>query len=318
MGDNSAWDAYWDQPRLAACLRDEQGNYSGVIAARWAVFFSDLKKQSNILDIATGNGAVALMALECSDRLGLGFSIHGIDSANIDPAASIPELRLQLERIDFLGNVKSEALPYDDNSFDAVSGQYALEYSRLDRSLSEISRVIRPGGELMFITHTDDSGVCATTRAQLDDVAGLTPLALIPQVIELVNAEKSPSSHDMTNIQTQFNQNAARAMQRLQNSSGQSRKFIGQYLQQMGEIYQVREKWGPDETIKRLEQLDVDFKMHEARLRDLANAAMSAEDIDSCISNMLGLGFEIVESVAVISTETGGKLGHCVRAIMKR
>jgi ubiquinone/menaquinone biosynthesis C-methylase UbiE len=82
-----------------------------------------------------------------------------------------------------------EALPFSDEHFDTVCGQYALEYSDTDKSVAELMRVLRGGGRLRFLLHSAcgvlhernreqsrqakillDSDLLAVTRAMLSAV----------------------------------------------------------------------------------------------------------------------------------------------------
>ena len=61
--------------------------------------------------------------------------------------------------IRFHPGTSAERLPFESASVDAVSGQYALEYTDVPRVLAEVSRVLAPGGRAQFVTHHRDSVV---------------------------------------------------------------------------------------------------------------------------------------------------------------
>src|ERR687896_2586691 len=53
-----------------------------------------------------------------------------------------------------LGPARAEDLPFEDGSFDvAVSTLVLCSVQQPDRALSQIRRVLRPGGTLLFIEH---------------------------------------------------------------------------------------------------------------------------------------------------------------------
>jgi ubiquinone/menaquinone biosynthesis C-methylase UbiE len=91
-----------------------------------------------LLDVATGPGYVAARA---SDR---GASVVGVDIAD-EMVALASRLR---PRLDFrVGN--AEALPFPDNSFDALVGNFALlHFARPELALAEFWRVLVPRGRL--------------------------------------------------------------------------------------------------------------------------------------------------------------------------
>jgi ubiquinone/menaquinone biosynthesis C-methylase UbiE len=74
-----------------------------------------------------------------------------------------------------LSDAGAEALPYDDDSFDAILCTFVLcTIPDVERALAEMHRVLRPGGQLVFAEHVRAPGEKAA-RAQdlLDPVWGV-------------------------------------------------------------------------------------------------------------------------------------------------
>lgn len=98
----------------------------------------DLPTGSKVLDVGCGRG-VMLRAL-----LDLGHEAHGVEIA--PEAASGADPRAQIR----IAPELSEA-GYDDNTFDAVILWHVLEHlPQPDKTLNEISRILRPGGRLVL------------------------------------------------------------------------------------------------------------------------------------------------------------------------
>jgi SAM-dependent methyltransferase len=73
----------------------------------------------------------------------------------LDVSARMVELQRERGIDAQVGDV--QRLPFDDASFDAVSAQYMLYHvPDLPRGLSELARVLRPGGRLVAITNSVD------------------------------------------------------------------------------------------------------------------------------------------------------------------
>jgi SAM-dependent methyltransferase len=105
------------------------------------------------LDVATGTGAVALLAARAgADVTGLDLSPALIETAKRKSAAE--GMQIDFEAGD------AEALPYDDASFDvvcsAIGTQFAPDHAAVAR---ELARVCRPGGRLGLACWTPESGV---------------------------------------------------------------------------------------------------------------------------------------------------------------
>lgn len=166
MSDRWVWNQYWHYDRIASCF-DGAGaaNYDESIAAGWRGFFGALPAKARVLDLCTGNGAAALIAVESGKH----FAVTAVDQADIDPPAYVTRHAGDLAAIDFRGGTEVEALPFADASFDAAISQYGIEYSDLSRSLPELARVIAPGGRARLVIHAADGIVAAGARQVLAD-----------------------------------------------------------------------------------------------------------------------------------------------------
>ena len=121
-----------------------------------AADLAGLTRGDRALDVATGTGD---LALELAGRVGPEGEIVGSDfsermlelartKAAARPAiASRPQLRFEP------GNAL--ALPYGDGEFDAATvGFGARNFSDLERGISEMARVVRPGGHVVILEMT--------------------------------------------------------------------------------------------------------------------------------------------------------------------
>lgn len=164
------WDEYWSNGNIHSLSNAFNGNYKGAIEKYWKDKFSELPANAKILDIGTGNGAVAFIAAEVSEQKQLNFTIKAIDLAKIDPQGatkSYPELSKYLSQIEFQGQVSADQTPFENHYFDLIVGQYALEYTPLTSTIKELRRILKPSGQLKFIMHHADSIVMQTTRDEL-------------------------------------------------------------------------------------------------------------------------------------------------------
>lgn len=161
------WERYYRSGALACWPGGAGGSYDLEVRESWAVFFAGLPEGARILDIGTGNGAVALIASETAQLLGRHFEIHGSDLASIDPRRDVPDGSVRMADIVFHPRVATESLPFESSSFDAVSGQYALEYAPIAAALGEIHRVLRTAGRAQFILHHENSQFVCNARESL-------------------------------------------------------------------------------------------------------------------------------------------------------
>ncbi len=161
----SAWSQYWRRGHLHSCPGAFQGNYEDSIREFWHSTFTEIDEHGRVLDIGTGNGAIARLALDFAASRSFNWQIEGIDAADIQ-SAETPINSGQCALI-LRGNQSSEHLDHADNSVNLVTSQYAIEYTRVDLSLAQVARVLVPGGIAAFIVHHTDANIVAVSRNEL-------------------------------------------------------------------------------------------------------------------------------------------------------
>ncbi|MDG2455573.1 MAG: bifunctional demethylmenaquinone methyltransferase/2-methoxy-6-polyprenyl-1,4-benzoquinol methylase UbiE [Bacteroidia bacterium] len=112
-------------------------------------------KPKRILDVATGTAdfAIATLSLEPEEVVGVDISEGMLEIGRKKLAAKgITNMRLD--------SGDSEDLKYEDESFDAVIVAFGVRnFENLEKGLSEIHRVLRPGGVVMILELTQPKGL---------------------------------------------------------------------------------------------------------------------------------------------------------------
>ena len=124
---------------------------SGGIDVKWRKNVVDLllvKKPQKILDVATGTGdlAVALAQTQASEIVGIDISEGMLDIGKQKVKKGQWDKRIKMQ----IGD--SENIDYPANYFDAVTVAFGVRnFENLNKGLSEILRVLRPGGDLIIL-----------------------------------------------------------------------------------------------------------------------------------------------------------------------
>ena len=140
-----------------------------------------------ILDVATGTGDFALMAV---DRL-QPQSLIGADLSE----GMLSVGREKVERVgksDIITLQKEDcmALSFEDNTFDAVTVAYGVRnFEDLDRGLREMLRVLKPGGRLVIIELT------SPVRFPMKQLFWLYAHVWMPMVGKLVSRDSRAYSY---------------------------------------------------------------------------------------------------------------------------
>jgi demethylmenaquinone methyltransferase/2-methoxy-6-polyprenyl-1,4-benzoquinol methylase len=139
---------------------------------RRAADLAGLAPGGRALDVATGTGD---LALELARRVAPGGSVVGADFS--ERMLELAREKVASER--GAGRVPAEAsvrfetanaleLPYGDDEFDAATvGFGARNFSDLERGVSEMARVVRPGGRVVILEITTPTGPPLSTFLDL-------------------------------------------------------------------------------------------------------------------------------------------------------
>tara|TARA_Y100000385_G_scaffold171362_2_gene177504 strand:- start:2405 stop:3133 length:729 start_codon:yes stop_codon:yes gene_type:complete len=103
---------------------------------------------NKILDIATGTGDFALALLKLKPK-----EIIGVDISQ--GMLSVGTNKMKKKKVDGIIKLElgdSENLPFEDNSFDAITVAFGVRnFEDLEKGLSEMKRVLRPDGKVIIL-----------------------------------------------------------------------------------------------------------------------------------------------------------------------
>ena len=120
--------------------KEERGNFQTNL--EFLALTDLLKPSDRILEIGCGIGSVVY------ELSGKGHDVTGIDISG--EAIEYGRKKYGVIRLEVQA---AETLPYDDESFDAVLSFDLFEHiAGIDRHISEVARVLRPGGYYLFQT----------------------------------------------------------------------------------------------------------------------------------------------------------------------
>ncbi|QBL10071.1 class I SAM-dependent methyltransferase [Rheinheimera sp. D18] len=202
------WNSYWNNTKTLNSFAESyhQQGYSGDIALFWHDIFESFANNTAILDIATGNGGLAVLAQQYNTS----YKLIATDAADINPLALfgvLDDCYNALQQIQFIGNMPTEHLAFSDGSFDLVISQFGFEYAPLTTALEQIHRVLKYNGQFIALVHSSRSFITQ------DCIAGITvlhqllyenglieQLSLYAHICQSLSNIKEPTTHQLQQL----------------------------------------------------------------------------------------------------------------------
>ncbi|MFZ5670570.1 MAG: class I SAM-dependent methyltransferase [Pseudomonadota bacterium] len=267
------WSEYWRGGQGGALAAAEGGGAAFDSGPLWRAFFDGFEAGARLIDLATGAGLVAGYAREASLAAGRGFSIVGVDQAELPPDAGGGEVTL-------MGGVALEALPFAEAAFDGAASQFGFEYADTRRALVELARVLKPGGRALMLIHHADSAV---TRAAAGQAAAYDRVLGDGAAVRL--ARRAYAAHlnrlapaAVRAAEAAFRAAVTRAAGRLDPAPAHApARYLVGYLADLADRIAAYE---PASALARLDAFEHGNAAWRQRQRGQLNAAMTAAQLD--------------------------------------
>lgn len=306
-GNTWAWDQYWRDGRLASCGGEGGANYQPAITEGWRRFFATLDDGSRVLDVCAGNGAIARLAAELARERGIRVSIDATDSALIAGAGPEADSTAEHGMIRFHSRVPAESLPFPSRCFDVVVGQYALEYTDLERSLPELARVSKDNARIRFVLHAASGVVAVSAARQLEDIMRLRASGIFEAAEALANARAERSGQAQRNAAEEQFRGALQALQHAAREAfdDSMHRNIGGVL-----VYALQQqaRVGPKPVLNKIAEAADTVGAHAVRLAAMSEAALDEEGA-SVLARRASGAWRRPMGVTTVTREDGALFG---------
>lgn len=225
------WSDYWRQGKLTSMPRGFSDNYDGEFLQFWETQFAMLQSGANVVDVCSGNGAIALLARDYAQRKSLELGVKAVDAASIDVSLLLqqhPKFRPHIQSIEFLPDTRLEDLQAAPKSVDLVTSQYGVEYTDWKVSAKNICQMLKPGGYFSMVSHSFDSRIVREMEQQHADYTQLAGIELFSREI---------ATHDPANFNEQLEQGLAALYEIFQrNRRSQLLSAVGSQLEEIRKL----------------------------------------------------------------------------------
>ncbi|WP_194757392.1 class I SAM-dependent methyltransferase [Aliidiomarina indica] len=294
------WSQYWKSSNaLSSFAEGDAGRgYDGDVRTFWEFHLKDLDDNAVVVDVGTGNGALALLARQFAKQQKKDWTVHGVDAAAINPVEDVdglPELKAMLSEIQFHGETDMSKLPFDDASVDCVVSQFAFEYADKKAAMKEILRVLKPGGKLVMLAHHHKSTIMQDSKTGVrvfDYTLNETPLFMQADLLLRIGLQYLKAGSVESWKTSQHGQATEKTtrwimdMLRERFSSEAERVWVDDIIGRVARLIQVVDD--ADKAEQALRALGQEYNIllaHLMRVQDQVNASLTEADVKAMIKS---------------------------------
>lgn len=296
---SDSWGTYWQGTGDVSAFTSG-GAAHPAIRAFWEKFFNDVKqsyKNPEIIDIASGNGAVVEFALAV-------FNDNQNEITSLDiSAAAIDNIH---NRFPTVKGIISDAcsIPMETGSFNIVTSQFGVEYAGHD-AIFEAARLVADGGLLALLLHADSGSIHQECLQSLNAIERLQASQFIPSAIEMFDAgfravrgadrsaydkagnKLAPAIDELEAIMKQYGQHVA----------GDT---ITSLYNKVGQIHQRIQHYEPDDVLNWLKRMDEELNAYAERMSSMIQSAINSSSFKQIKVDLQDQGFSIESAETLI------------------
>ncbi len=311
MGDSKntesahSWDTYWKGTGTVGAF-SAGGVAHPDIAAFWHDFFTSVSSPDEsiqLLDIATGNGAILETALSILD-----------DELTAYTCVDISEAAIQNIERRFPGvvGIVADALsiPLEDERFNLVTSQFGVEYAGMD-AIGESARLVASGGQLVVMLHIADGVIYKECQASLEAIERLQAANFIPLATAFFDAGfaavRGADRHAYDEAGTKLSP-AIQAAEEIMNEYGEgvAGDTIARLYSDVDRIHSNLPEYDSDEVLGWLGSMGRELRAYAKRMSSMMGASITEEAFSDLCGQLKSSGFSLDRSEPLIAT------GHAI------
>ena len=301
------WGRYWRHGTVTTFGGRFADNYEGRIRDHWHRMLDQVPAGGKVIDLATGNGAIALISAEYGERLTREFEIVGIDSADIAPARHLAGRgnARHLDRIRFVGNTRLEDTGLPGASFDLAASQFGIEYAEPTVAVDELHRLLKPAhATFAALIHHADSALLRQAKDGLAQVHACEQSGLHPALRDLHRrlhqlARRGRDPHDDDDArQLRSTVNERLAAFRAAGAKSPDPSQIVFYVEQSMATFnpKLAKDMALEQKLAVLRDVAAETTAYGERMRDMISSALDDTEVGALAERLERRGFRIVEN----------------------
>jgi SAM-dependent methyltransferase len=312
-GSASSWDTYWQGDKSASAYSSSGVSHQDV-NEYWSSLFTELASQnsvSNVLDIASGNGALPELALQIFNQENVEITATDIS------AAAIANINHHFPKVK---TVVADALtlPFSAQSFDLVTSQFGIEYAGLD-AIQPAMELVQPGGYLALMLHVSGGSIDRECQANRDALVQLDESLFVLKASKMFDfgfkamagADRKPYDQAATDLATTLP-----VVEAIIGDFGEeiAGGFPLNLYSDVGKIHSKLGNYHPDDILPWLEAMQVEMGAYINRMQSMLDASLDEQQFGDISGKITEQGFELQGNYALIDQQTQLPLAWVIRA----
>lgn len=283
------WDAFW-RARSNAVIQEQVGVRDPAFAEFWRQFLTralSRDRKHRLIDIACGNGAVTMAAIETAQVVGGQLALYCVDCS----PSVIADVRKRLPQIEGMA-CDARRIPYPDGSFDIVVSQFGIEYAGND-AFTEAARLVAAGGNLAAVVHFAGGALHRECEENLAIAVAATNSQLMPLARAGFSAgfDLLAGRIGLAEFQ-QHEKRLATAMGAVKQIKGT--RAIGTFLanvhRDIEHMFKRIRNYAPDKVFAWLDLMAGELLAYEGRMASMTQSALDREAIERVAKDLSAAG----------------------------
>lgn len=299
---NELWSNYWQQGHKTSFGNSFAEEYEGTLSVFWNKVFNELSGSQKILDLCTGNASLIYIAQKGGGNFGNNVW-HGVDYAKIyvdKELADLPNVKL-------IEQTSIEDLGLTHKDYDLVISNFGIEYSQLDKSIAQVTEVIKDNGMLKLVCHHKDSILIKENAQELEIVSCLLEkqgaMQSLYSMLMHINCDKDLAEK----YRMALNNSISNLLERFGDSIGFHDYF--KFLKYVMNDKQI-------DKILEFEKYNQELICYQARLECMVEAAIDISGISTLINILLKNNFSDIVTNEIFDNDK--LVAHSVHAIKNK
>ncbi len=297
------WTRYWEKNLIDSCSAGVESKDSE-INSFWVGVSEKVSSGNNILDLCSGNGAL-IKKLKSSEQKNNLENINyiGIDLSTLIPETLKREFTGDPTKLNYLAGVDIENTTLPNDSVDMVVSQFGLEYSNIEKSIPEISRVLEAKGSVHLVLHHSDSILNKNALEETQHIDFLLDKSnyfeLIEKMIGIFSKLKNPANiakinKDQTSLEARAKFNLLAQQIELKASQSICADLLRESLQFTQYIFNLAKTDGKKKSFLKVESYRQELVDYRVRTLELVKSSLDVKKMDIMKLEFEKYGFNIV------------------------